>query len=461
LDLITGQIPDWHLYNTQGPLAPSATRYTFRYNNKMPRFSKPVVEDTNGELIIPGAYTAAPGGICERRPTFEWDNDGRALINVDDLSVALSDDTDNDDEESSHTRNYSNNSTTTMAIQSIHGESTRADSDGDEEQGLQPQQPLSTAQQLQEVIPQPMEASEATGSLAQPKTSLVSEVFVCGKAKTTRATLVRAVSVTTLLLLPMGMILFWQQQKDTSNNFGISKTGTYATDGDMFGPPVPGLAYRSDLGLQPIIAKVVVNNSSKLQPNWNSPFFQSLHWILYEDPLQLTLQEDGEAAIQQRYLMTAFYFATSAQNRSTRRELLQQQGSRPSRHGTWKLCSAPISLPLTAKAIAVDHNTTKKAVAPNSNNPQVLAQQCTHHVLTQHSPRELEPRPQSWRWLSATHECNWAGVECNDQQQVTAIMLGMLGLAFCVMSCRRSEYHQGMSFAHAFLLPQLVQPTMD
>jgi hypothetical protein len=388
----------------------------------MPRFSKPVVEDENGELIIPGAYTAAPGGFCERRSTFEWDNHGRALINVDDLSEAPSDDTDHVDEESSPTRHDANNSTTTMATQSDHGESTRADPFGDEEQGV----PSAAAQ----AIPQPMEASEAAGALAQPKTSMASEVFVCGKAKTTRATLIRAVSVTTLLILAMGMIVLWQQQKDSSNNFGISKTGTYATDGDMFGPPVPGLAYRSDLGLQPIVARVVVNSSSKLQPNWKSPFFQALHWILYEDPLQLTLQEDSEAAIQQRYLMTAFYFATSAQPRSSRQEMQQQQqqqqqGSRPDRQSTWKICSAPTSLPLMAKAIDVDHNTTK-AVEPNNNNPQVLAQQCTHHVLTQQNPRKLEPRPQSWRWLSATHECNWAGVECDDRQQVISIVLGML-----------------------------------
>ena len=48
---------------------------------------------------MPGAFSAAPGGICERRSTFEWDNENRAaLINVDDLSVDLSEDSDDDEE---------------------------------------------------------------------------------------------------------------------------------------------------------------------------------------------------------------------------------------------------------------------------------------------------------------------------------------------------------------------------
>jgi len=67
----------------------------------MPRFSKPAVEDENGEINIPGAYQAAPGGICERRSTFEWDNDGRALVDLDDLSVDLSD-SENDHDDHDH-----------------------------------------------------------------------------------------------------------------------------------------------------------------------------------------------------------------------------------------------------------------------------------------------------------------------------------------------------------------------
>lgn len=431
----------------------------------MPRLSKPVVEDANGELIIPGAYGLAPGGICERRSTFEWDNNGRALINVDELSVALSDDTE-DEEESAPTNNSTTNAMATPSRQeqsragAFHGESTRADPFADEEQGLpsllaSQRQPSSTAQQQLEATPQPVEASEAAVGGAQPRTSLASEVFVCGKAKNARATWIRAVSATTLLLLAMGMIVFWQQQKGSSKSISMSQTGTYATEGDMFEPPAPGLAFRSELGLQPIIAKVVVNSSSKLQPSWKSPFFQALYWILYEDSLQMTMQEDGEAAIQQRYLMTAFYFATSGQHPSARRELQQQQQwSRPARYSAWKLCSAPTSLPLVAQAINMNHNTTTAAaVAPNSNNPQVLAQQCTHHVLTQRSPLTLESRPQSWRWLSATHECDWAGVECNDKLQVTSIVLGMLGRpfrVFRVISCKRPNCHQNMSLAHPF-----------
>ncbi|CAB9526821.1 leucine-rich repeat receptor protein kinase [Seminavis robusta] len=393
----------------------------------MPRFSKPAVEDESGELIMPGAMDVVPGvnpgdpPIIERRSTFEWDNNDRALINVDELSVALSDDEEHQSEIGPSEQEESKPMT---ADNGSDNQETPADVEQGFNQQLPPPQRQTSGEsqpsQSTEIPVVPINApvvvaSEQTGNRSS---SLASEVFVCAKAPTVRATWIRAIIISSLVLVGMGMIIL-TQRRDKKDPELVAVVGTPATDSESFAPPTSELAYRSDLGLQPAVAKVV-DGTNKLQPNWSSPYYQALYWILYEDPLQLTLEDDDEAAVQQRFLMSAFYFATSTAIRA-RRDLQGHDSSdvrqRPVRRSFWKHCGAPSMT--VAQSSQSDMNATL-----NDNTP---AQPCTHQELIQESPKKFRGQ-RSWRWLSATHECDWAGVECNEDDRVTSIVLADYGL---------------------------------
>lgn len=55
---------------------------------------------------------------------------------------------------------------------------------------------------------------------------------------------------------------------------------------------------------------------------------------------------------------------------------------------------------------------------------------CTHQKLIKEQPSRIyEPQPESYRWLSAVSECQWAGVQCNENGNVTEIALSGYGLS--------------------------------
>ena len=281
---------------------------------------------------MPGAFSAVPGGICERRSTFEWDNENRAaLINVDDLSVDLSEDSDDDEDALKQVTNTEHDTescvtgtatTTSRATTTESLETGTGQVQGDIEQGLPQstvngqqaegtQQPTTQAPHQPQYQPRQPDAPvdayvvERRNANNHPVNSTPVVLPIHHKPSVTFLGYARGVwikaFVFVMLSLGLGMIVFWQRQGPKSRSGATDATGATSTQPQTsFAPPSPALAYRHDLGLQHVIQEILVadetgnTNNNKLQPNWTSPYYQALYWLLYEDPLQLTLGEEGD-----------------------------------------------------------------------------------------------------------------------------------------------------------------------
>lgn len=108
------------------------------------------------------------------------------------------------------------------------------------------------------------------------------------------------------------------------------------------------------------------------------PKEKALHWIVYNDPLQhLAAKQDHEEAVSsliQRFLLVAFYFQTSAQQ-------------------PWNYCNPPKG------------RETDLCYYQNPGSPTGWLTHAT-------------------RWLTATHECRWMGVECEGgSERVSAVRI--------------------------------------
>ena len=523
----------------------------------MPRFSKPAVENDAGEIIMPGAYQAAPGGRCERRSTLEWDNETRGallLLRPDDLSgVELSDDdNDDDDDDDDDNDNNNNNNNNNHNHNHMNASCSRADSastatataslrtsttnsttfttrrrattmmtrtsqntrrqnstnsgeeDEDEELGLSSSRCATTATTItysngslslssssrnnnldveqQEVrggggggeeeneeeamiapavlvvpnddnnvdegreayVPQQPETPVHAYIVGVPTATATEEdnydnnnkskynyyyYYYCNVFRSSRS--IKNSSCRTILLLVMGlvtlgfgtiMIVLWQTQGN--NGTTTATTTTTTLQKNSFAPPSPDLAYRQELGLQNVIQNIWSNNNtsnstSKLLPDWSSPYYRALYWLLYQDPLQLTLDQpytgtnetnnqQQERRIQQRYIMATFYFATSQSSSVVIKNNINNHKDSIS-STTWKQCGAPTDI--------------------NTATQQQEGEKCTHQELVGWNPRTYVAHPNSWRWLSQASECEWAGITCNESDEmIISIDLGDYGL---------------------------------
>lgn len=107
----------------------------------------------------------------------------------------------------------------------------------------------------------------------------------------------------------------------------------------------------------------------------NSTYNKALDWLLYDDPMQLP--PDAQNLVQ-RYILALFYFQTSQQ-------------------GPWRSCNPPKVNETSA---------------------------CEYKKIAGISPLAFEDVP--WgRWLSDLHECDWAGISC-DENKTTMIDLSKL-----------------------------------
>ena len=448
----------------------------------MPRFSKPAVENDQGEIIMPGAFSAAPGGICERRSTFEWDNQngsGGPLINVDELSVDLSDDDDecdNGEKDNESESCYPGTATTasrTMTTASLGAstvlsqldapsqqqhQSSQSDLFGDEEQGLSQcssideQESISQEEQQEQQSVEPPESQYVPQQPDAPVDAYVVERQTSNPDGATtpkpttiflgyhRGIWVKITVLIVVLCLGLVMVVSWLKHGPFQKTESSSSDASTSSDNPLFfGPPSPELAYRETLGLQQVIQDILTeeqddaNNTSqnyslenKLQPNWASPYYQAFYWLLYEDPLQLTLANDDDedtsndagnntatkratidasTRVQQRFTMAAFYFATSQPY------ALSGHRIHPN---VWKHCGAPKPPPIVP--------------VPSRQQQKKLNMQCTHEELKNVNPRKYSSHPASSRWLSSVSECDWAGVTCNDEGYIISIDLADYGM---------------------------------
>jgi len=105
----------------------------------------------------------------------------------------------------------------------------------------------------------------------------------------------------------------------------------------------------------------------------DSPYARAAEWIYDDDPLQLL---QGSENLIQRYLLVLFYFSTTK--------------NRP-----WKSCNPSVGIETEA---------------------------CNFTKLVRTFPEVYELVPW-YRWLSGRHECDWAGVICDEFNQTRALEL--------------------------------------
>ena len=144
--------------------------------------------------------------------------------------------------------------------------------------------------------------------------------------------------------------------------------------------------YRESLGIQEQIARVV--GSSHLGDD-TTPHYNALQWLLNQDVMQLPKSAPN---LIQRYTLALFYFQTTVR-------------------GPWKSC-----------------------------NPARLANEtndCDYQELKWVYPELAYTPVRKIRWLSSTHECEWAGVIC-EGDVVVDIKLRTYGM-YCWYILHRSS----------------------
>ena len=128
---------------------------------------------------------------------------------------------------------------------------------------------------------------------------------------------------------------------------------------------------RWNIGIQELLEKVVGNENLS---DKSSSHYSALEWIIEEDPMQLTPDDDH---LIQRYLLAHFYFDTHQE-------------------GNWLSCER--------------------------QNQSDRDETCVFKRLKSVFPLEYNDVIM-FRWLSLMHECEWAGIFCDDFEQVRAIDL--------------------------------------
>ena len=429
----------------QQPPRPTAIATTI-----MPRFSKPVQADANGEVIIPGAYQQAPGGVFERRPSIVWDNEERAR-----MSAAGSDEEEAETEEvvveeaeaeteteertepeeqeelgprgseyseeqpqpgpGQHQTEPETQGDVEQALTETSG--TLASSSGShsclgrsresdaESQSQQASQQASLQQQSLEQQQQQQHSEQAPSTTDSQDTSI--RKYMKGSILWPILAVVICAALIVVVVVLVVMIPQNSSAKTTSDN-------NLQDDAGLFAPPTE-LAYRKETSGIPEIVQQIISQD-KLEPDWESPYFRTLYWILYQDDMLLNREEDSEDAIQQRYLMALFYFTTTPplhqQQQKQKRADSQHRKKRHQRpsleQSSWRHCTP----------------TTNEAVEESGSQ----VNECVHQVLTSWSPLRYNTNPASYRWLSGVSECEWAGVTCSslDHSTTTSTSKGLL-----------------------------------
>ena len=161
--------------------------------------------------------------------------------------------------------------------------------------------------------------------------------------------------------------------------FALMACAVGATIGIVLGgksntaPPEIELHPREELGIRDLVTRLVGEDQVN---RYNSPYKKATDWMIYEDPWQLTPNDDH---FVQRLIMAYFFYAMSED-------------------APWKSCNPP-----------------------NATLEEIPA--CFFQKMFALRPVRYNPT-QAIRWLSDTHECDWVGVDCDRAKQVRSIQLG-------------------------------------
>jgi hypothetical protein len=138
---------------------------------------------------------------------------------------------------------------------------------------------------------------------------------------------------------------------------------------DEVAAPVLDVEPRERFGIRGLIERLV--GQEKLSDS-DSAYSKALEWMIYEDPLQLTPENEN---FVQRYVLVYFYLSTSVEK-------------------PWKSCNPPVG------------------EEPDS---------CQYEKLVNDELYRTEPRI---RWMTSTHECEWAAISCDSNMQVRSVETG-------------------------------------
>lgn len=146
--------------------------------------------------------------------------------------------------------------------------------------------------------------------------------------------------------------------------------GVVMTKDDYNGPTMAPTSIREGLGIRQEVERAV---GKEVLENPASPYSKALEWMTFDDPNEL---EPEAPNFIQRYLLVYLYFATTTDR-------------------LWETCNPP------------------------KEDEGVL---CKFKKLVNIFPEELL-FVDSARWLSSAHECNWAGLFCDEEDVLRAMDL--------------------------------------
>mmetsp|Transcript_27247 Transcript_27247/g.38338 ORF Transcript_27247/g.38338 Transcript_27247/m.38338 type:complete len:756 (-) Transcript_27247:159-2426(-) len=174
-----------------------------------------------------------------------------------------------------------------------------------------------------------------------------------------------------LLVIVVGVAVGVSMGGNSSSN-DENRTGGGTDQLQPTRPPITAAQSAENEALSKIIGTVV--GEEKLLAK-ESPYRKALDWILFDDPLGLTPDSDN---IVQRYIVALFYISTTEDT-------------------PWLSCNRP------------------KEGEESS---------CDHPILIQALPDPEYDTIEDFRWLSEEHECEWAGVRCDQDNVIDQINLG-------------------------------------
>jgi len=160
--------------------------------------------------------------------------------------------------------------------------------------------------------------------------------------------------------------------------FGLHDVSTSA-------PTSAPTTYRDTLGINDIVASVV---GAEVLEDPDSPYAKALEWITNKDRMQLVPDVDGanHPLIVQRYIAAYFYYST----------------------GPFKSCNPP-----------------QEGYSDDVEDSSSPVPWCYFSILySVNRPFTYNNNTIAYPWLGVTPECRWAGIKCNEGDQITEIVLG-------------------------------------
>lgn len=188
------------------------------------------------------------------------------------------------------------------------------------------------------------------------------------------------------------------QKEDTTENLGYgSKLGTKYGELRNRGGRGSSDPCVEDMTIRAVqIKSVLMQVSDRFDlENPDSPQFKAAAWIIYGDPMRLSADDPR---LFQRYSTVVLYLAT--------------------RGDKWFVCSANTTSPCGSNVGGETNNTSLSYYYyyydyPQNSATELKQKRELNKIKAQHEER----------WLSDSSECEWYGLRCDSQGQITSINL--------------------------------------